>query len=90
MLKSTAGSPDTVTTHGFLLAVEMETSTDIEAVMNRLADGITMMEGVGSIDIEHLGAIDMFEEQGGADVVDPLTPVHEPIPAFVTSPMKES
>lgn len=91
MLADTVDPVNEVTTHGFLLAVEMADGVDVESLMNRLADALTFIDGVGTIDIDHLGQVDMFAEDApsGADIQDPVKGV-DPLPAFVTGSMKES
>ena len=51
------------TTHGFLVSVEVEEGTDINLVTNRLGEGIMWIEGVGEIDVHHLGEVEVIAEQ---------------------------
>lgn len=91
MLKGTVGTPNEVTMQGFLLAVEMEEGTNVEAVMNKLADALTWIEGVGAIDIDHLGMVDTYdgpEIEGAGDIQDPKDP--NALPEFNTGKSTES
>lgn len=49
---------------GFLVGVEMEENgpTTQEQVSARIADGLSFMEGVGTVDVELLGKIESFDE----------------------------
>lgn len=50
--------------HGFLVGVEMEEGapTSAEQVALRLADACSFMEGIGKIDVESLGKLDIYPE----------------------------
>ena len=62
MLQSKSGQSAPISVHGFLVGVEIEEGTiDPEKVALRLAEGLTFMEGVGKVDVEHLGAIDVYD-----------------------------
>lgn len=50
-------------THGFLVSVEVEEGTDIGLVTNRLGEGIMWIEGVGAIDVHHLGEVEVIADQ---------------------------
>lgn len=57
------GVDETTSTHGFLIAIELSDSEPglSEAVAIRLADGPSFMEGVGKVDVEHLGKLDIYD-----------------------------
>ena len=52
-----------VKTHAFLCAIELEDDVDPAYVINKLGEGITWVEGVGTADIEHLGEIQTYDEE---------------------------
>ena len=52
-----------IKTHAFLTAVEIEEGVDIMEVTNKLVGSVTWMEGVGDVDCEHLGEIDVLPEE---------------------------
>lgn len=58
MLKTTNQTRD----HAFLIAVELEDTTSPEDVSNKLAGSLTWVEGVGKVDVEHLGEITSYNE----------------------------
>jgi len=49
---------------GFLVGVEIEEggSTTPEQVTMRLADGLSWMEGIGKVEVENLGKIEVVDE----------------------------
>lgn len=55
-------TPDTLSVHGFLMAVEVEAGTDLEAIGNAVADMLAKHPGVRSWDVEHLGEMEMIED----------------------------
>ena len=62
-----------VITHGFLVAVEIEEgSQSVEFLCNRLRGELAFVEGVGVVDVEHLGEIDIYDdpETGEEMIVD--------------------
>ena len=51
-------------TYGFICAVELEDGVDVTYIAERLAGGLTFIEGVGEVDVECLGEIDVLPEEG--------------------------
>ena len=51
------------TTHGFMIAVEIEDGTNIEHIADKLGEGIMWVEGVGAVDVHHLGEVDVIVGQ---------------------------
>lgn len=41
--------------HGFSVAAELVDGTKVESIMDRIGDGLSFIEGVGSVSIEYLG-----------------------------------
>jgi hypothetical protein len=62
MLKATINDTLDISVEGFLIAAEVEKGTDIEAIGNKLADALTFMEGIGQIEVNHLGALELVDE----------------------------
>ena len=62
MLSSGKAIP--TTTWGYLVAVELEDGGHMtpEGIRERLTDAPAYMEGVGKIDVELLGKLDIYEE----------------------------
>jgi hypothetical protein len=53
-------------THGFLIAIECERGAkgpSIDTLINKLTDGVSFMEGVGAIEVTHMGQLE-GEEPG--------------------------
>lgn len=48
--------------HGFLVGVELEPGVDAIFISERLAGALTFIEGVGEVDTEHLGIIEVLDE----------------------------
>ena len=61
MLRRETDKGDLIT-RGFLVAVECETGVSSKALEQKLADGIWHMEGVGKVDVEHMGLIDCYPD----------------------------
>ena len=51
--------------HGFVVGAEMIESVSPQAVVNKLSDALQFVEGVGRIDVQYLGPIEL---------VDPTSP----------------
>lgn len=51
-------------TYGYILSVEAEEGIDLESLSNRLADALLYIEGVGAIEVECMGQIDGYDEEG--------------------------
>lgn len=50
-------------TYGYLVAVEVAKGKgDPAAVALRLAEGLTWMEGIGTVDVEQMGEIEVIDE----------------------------
>lgn len=58
MLKQENGS---TTIQGFLVGVEVEDTSTVtpQQIAERIADSLTFMEGVGRVDVEKLGRIEV-------------------------------
>lgn len=63
-------SPDKLITYGFLVAVEIDTSTEVttEYVADKLADAVSWVEGTGKAEVQCIGPIPLYEE--GVDVME--------------------
>jgi hypothetical protein len=62
----TRGKDEAISVYGFLVAVEISDSDTDKVhrdVALRLADGPSFIEGVGSIDVECLGKVDIYPEE---------------------------
>lgn len=64
-----------ITTHGFLVGVELEGTVSIDHVMNRLVDSLAFIEGVGRVEAEHIG--EMTDEQSAEEEVMTTLPFKE-------------
>lgn len=66
--KDTVAGEVVLPVHGFLVAIEVEKGTDIDKIGNTLADTLMMIEGVGGLEVNHLGEIEvMSADQMGDD-----------------------
>lgn len=63
MLKGNVNEPSELTVNGFLIAVELEKDVKIEEIANRLADGLSFIEGVGQVEVNHLGELELVPEE---------------------------
>lgn len=61
MLQSGLNSSKALVTHGFVVAVEVEEGVDLDHLINKLSDSLRWVEGVGQVEIEHLGELDVIE-----------------------------
>jgi len=50
-----------VEVHGFLCGIELKADINIEDVMDHLADGVRYLEGVGDIDVNYLGQLEVID-----------------------------
>lgn len=66
-----------VTTHGFLVGVELEVGTSIDLIMNRMVDSISFVEGVGRVEAEHIGEMGEYKSLE-EEVLDSILTVDEP------------
>jgi hypothetical protein len=49
--------------NGFLLGIELTPETDVRTVMKAVGDMLTNFPGVGTVDLEHLGEIEIVGDQ---------------------------
>ena len=53
-----------IRTYAFILSVELQDGeTTPEAVVNALSDSLNFKEGVGRVEIENLGELDVYEDR---------------------------
>ena len=53
-----------IRTYAYLISVELQDGeTTPEAVVNALSDSLNFKEGVGKVDVENLGEIDVYEDK---------------------------
>lgn len=64
MLRSGIDKDNQLTSHGFLIAVEVAADVSIDHLQNKLSDALQWVEGVGKIEVEHLGELDTYSEVG--------------------------
>ena len=58
------GKDSPLTTHGFLVSAELvEDQATPEQASLKLADSLSWVEGIGHVDVTHLGTIDMYPEK---------------------------
>lgn len=63
MFKHYKGDPAPVTAHGFTVSVDLEDGTQpIEYLVGKLAGALTFVEGVGNVDVEYIGQMDVVPE----------------------------
>lgn len=68
-------------THGFIVAVEVGgEAITIDALMDKLGDALRFVDGVGQVEIEHLGELDIIE---GINVTIKDTETLEDFPPMV-------
>lgn len=51
------------TLHGFIVGAELTPGVDLQQVVNKLGDALQFVEGVGRIDVEYLGQIELKEPE---------------------------
>ncbi len=61
MLRSKIGEGGVMRTYGFLVGVQIEGDPELEKLASRIADSITFVDGVGQIDVESLGEVDVYD-----------------------------
>lgn len=66
-----------VTTHGFLVGVELEASVKIDELMYKLVDSLSFVEGVGRVEAEHIGEMGDYKSLE-EEVLDTILTVDEP------------
>lgn len=59
------GKDGNIQTFGYLISVEIaiDDSTTPEQVALRLPDAVTWMDGVGAVDVENLGRVNVYPEE---------------------------
>lgn len=62
MFRDNFHSPAKIISHGFLIQVDAEEGTSVEAMKDHLGDACTWMEGVGKTDVEYMGVIPEVED----------------------------
>ena len=63
MFQGTKDSPTPVTAHGFLVSVDLEDGAQpIEYLTGKLADALWSVEGVGNVEVEYSGKLDVVPE----------------------------
>jgi len=63
MLQSHVKKDGELKTHGYLIAVETQDDVNPDEITRKLADSLAWVEGVGTIDVEYLGEIDIADEE---------------------------
>lgn len=71
-----------LTTHGLLIGIEIEEGVNIEALMARMVDSISYMDGVGRVEAEHIGEVGDYKSLE-EEVLDAIT-------GDIATPTKES
>ena len=51
-----------ISTYGFLVAVEIEKGVDPQWVAQKLGDALLWSEGIGTVDVETLGIIEIVND----------------------------
>lgn len=62
MLRDKVGEESKLKTHGFLLAVDTEEDVNVEHLAHKLGDALTWVEGVGNVDVNYLGEIEIVDD----------------------------
>lgn len=57
MFKHKLGDPTNVTLHSWIVDVEVEEGTSLDAIAEKLASALTFVEGCGYSDVEYLGQL---------------------------------
>ena len=57
MYKGTVKDTVTVKLHSWMVDVEVEDGTSLEAIAEKLAGALTYVEGVGYVEIEYMGEL---------------------------------
>lgn len=66
-----------ISTHGFLIGVELEATASIDDVMHRMVDAISYMDGVGRVEAEHIGEMGDYQSLE-EEVLDNILTMPEP------------
>ena len=56
--ESSPSQPEPTSFHGFVVGVEIEEKVTLQEIVNKLADSLQFLEGVGRVDVEYLGQVD--------------------------------
>lgn len=72
MLKGGNHEAAPLTTHGFLIGIELENGVNVDLVMARLIDSVGFIEGVGHVEAEHIGAMGDYKSLE-EEVLDAIT-----------------
>lgn len=62
MLSNKVNKSEKLDVHGFLIGCEVEDGLDLDRLMKKIGETLNWYPGVGSVDIEHLGKIDVIED----------------------------
>jgi len=82
MLTGNTNKDDKLQVHGFLIGIEIEDGLDLERLMRKLGETLNWYPGVGTVDIEHLGKIEVIDDSG-------VTAIINDIPGFESEEDKE-
>jgi len=63
LLRSNNGQADKLVVHGILVGIEVAPEINIETVINLVADTLMLTDGIGAVECEHLGEIEVLESQ---------------------------
>ena len=63
MFQRHTDDPGTVTAHGFTVSVDVEDGAQpIEHIVGKLAEALTWVEGVGNVEVNYIGEMDVVPE----------------------------
>lgn len=62
LLSNKTSKSEKLDVHGFLIGCEVEDGLDLDRLMKKIGETLNWYPGVGSVDIEHLGKIDVIED----------------------------
>lgn len=66
-----------LSTHGFLIGVEVEEGVSLDHLMNRMVDSLSFIEGVGRVEAEHIGELGDYKSLE-EEVLDSMMNLEEP------------
>lgn len=64
MYKHRVGEPVVITGHGFLVHVEVAGNVPVADMQRKLAEALLFTEGVGPVDVDYMGEIEVLPEGG--------------------------
>lgn len=64
MLRNNFQGSARLVNYGFIICVEAEEGTSVDAISLKLADACTWVEGVGHTDVEFMGEIEEVDDDG--------------------------